>query len=96
MVMIAGDVAGVVVGDLALLAVGVPDAGPAAVLARRALDLEARGRHAPDEIAPQSPKRWILRRLAPLRFCRWTGAAAWKHESIPPRIQPAIRDFSAA
>ena len=41
MVVVAGDVAGVVVGDLAFLAVGVPDAGAAAVFARRALDLKA-------------------------------------------------------
>ena len=57
MVVVAGDVAGVLVGDLALLAVGVPDTGPAAVFARRAFDLKARGRYAPDEIAPQRSDR---------------------------------------
>src|SRR5664280_29186 len=82
MVVIAGDVAGVVVGDLALLAMRIPDTEPAAVFAHRALDLKTRGRHPPDEIAPQPRERRILRRLAPLRFCRWTGAAAWKHESF--------------
>ena len=40
-VMVAGDIAGVVVGDFAFLAARVPDAGAAAVFARRALDLKA-------------------------------------------------------
>ncbi len=60
-VVIASNVAGVMVGDAALQPVGVPDAEPAAVLARRALDLEGGGRHAPKKIAPQRRNRWKFR-----------------------------------
>ena len=55
MVMIARDVAGITVGDAAFLtAERVPDAGPAAVLADRPLDLIARGGNAPHEVVGHS------------------------------------------
>ena len=61
MIVIAGHVAGIVIGDRAGLRVGVPYAGAAAVFARRALDLKARGRHAPDKIAPSSARSRTVR-----------------------------------
>ena len=79
MVMVAGDVAGVLVGDLALQAVGIPDAKPPAVLARRALDLKCRRRYAPDEVAPQSRRRWKPRGCASSR--RNTRMLCWNHRS---------------
>src|SRR6516162_3989089 len=42
-IVIASDVAGIMVGDFAFLAIGVPNAKAAPVFARRPLDLKARG-----------------------------------------------------
>src|SRR3974390_3186640 len=50
-IVVAGDVSGVVVLDLASVAVRVPHAQAAAILVRRALDLIARSGYAPDEVA---------------------------------------------
>jgi hypothetical protein len=78
--VIASDIGGVVIGNLAFLKARIPDAGATAVFTRSALDLEARGRYAPYEIAPQCSNRRKFHRVLPLVIRGlYYGAVAWKH-----------------
>ena len=84
MIVIAGHVTGIVIGDRASLPVRVPYTGAAAVLAGRALDLKARGGYAPDKIAPYPPDRKRCGGGHSFGPCRIAASIPRNHGSLLP------------